>query len=300
MSESHMGESERSKVRRSRYRWNPVSLHFQTDETLLHFLDWGEGSSRDLILLHGLGGYAHNWDGFATVAAEDFRVVVPDLRGHGESEHSRDGYTLDSFTSDIKALARYLNLTTINLIGSAMGGVIATQFAMENPALVNRLILADGCLGLDAETPTHRFASRYSCPLGFDTRDEAKAWLQHNLIGFSDGWLEQSLKYGMKLNWAGKWVFREDPELYWVMHAGSQNPQVAWQQFWETSLSMVMCPVLIMPGRESDLLSPEAGLRMVNLAKNATLTNISASTTSGHNIALFEQFHDAVLEFMAE
>ncbi len=133
----------------------PLSLRFDRDGLAIHYMDWGEGSPRHLMLLHGLGSQAHAWDQFAKDACDSFRVVAPDLRGHGESGHANDGYALDRFAADVKALARHLNLPSFDLVGHSLGALIAIQFAAGNPHMVNHLVLVDltqtGVTGKEAE-----------------------------------------------------------------------------------------------------------------------------------------------------
>ncbi|MFH1140797.1 MAG: alpha/beta hydrolase [Chloroflexota bacterium] len=276
----------------------PLSLRFEANGINIHYLDWGEGSPRHVVLLHGLGGQGHSWDQFAQDVRQSLRVVAPDLRGHGESGHATDGYTLDKFAADVKSLGRHLNLPVFDLVGHSLGALVAIWFAAQQPALVNRLVLVDGGPGLNRELARQGSADRFARPLGFDTADEAKEWHRERYPTRSDGWLEQRVKFGMVQNWAGKWVFRHDPELYWVLDRSPQQLQEQEQKTWEM-LAAIRCPVLLLRGEESTLLSPEAARRIASAAPNVTLLEIRGA---GHSIPADapEAFRDAVMKFLLE
>ncbi|MBI4198467.1 MAG: alpha/beta fold hydrolase, partial [Chloroflexi bacterium] len=81
------------------FRTRPISQHVEANGLRLHYLDWGEEVPTQLVLLHGLTSNAHTWDDFAKESHTAFRVVAMDLRGHGESGHAQDGYTLERFAA---------------------------------------------------------------------------------------------------------------------------------------------------------------------------------------------------------
>jgi esterase len=273
-----------------------MSLHFEANGINIHYLDWGEGSPIHVVLLHGLGGQAHAWDKFAEVVRESVRVVAPDLRGHGESGHAPDGYALDKFAVDVKALGRHLNLPVFDLVGHSLGALAAIWFAAQYPAMINRLVLVDGGPGLDFEAARQGSVDRFASPLGFDTAEEAQEWHRERYPARSDEWLEQRVKYSMLENWAGKWVFRHDPELYWVLDRSLQQLQKQEQQTWE-KLAAIRCPVLLLRGEESTLLSLEAARHIASAAPNVTLLEIPGA---GHSIPADapDAFRDATLEFL--
>src|SRR3989304_1779075 len=83
----------------------------------LHYLDWGGSSSRSLVLVHDIRGYAHMWDDQAQRLSRDFHVYAIDVRGHGESDHSPDGYGVKQLASDVAGLADNLRLQSFALLG---------------------------------------------------------------------------------------------------------------------------------------------------------------------------------------
>jgi esterase len=106
----------------------------------LFFREFGEGTP--FIILHGLFGLSDNWVSIAKVLSQNYRVIIPDLRNHGQSPHS-PVFNYDAMTSDILELMDELDLTRAVILGHSMGGKVAMQFALQNPELTERLIVVD-------------------------------------------------------------------------------------------------------------------------------------------------------------
>lgn len=117
---------------------------------LLNYKSYGQGTP--LILLHGLFGSTDNWHGIATRLADQFHVVVPDLRNHGLSPHS-DEITYPVMAADVAELLATLGLPSALILGHSMGGKVAMQLALTRPELVQKLIVAD--MSPRAYTPLH-------------------------------------------------------------------------------------------------------------------------------------------------
>jgi pimeloyl-ACP methyl ester carboxylesterase len=100
------------------------------------------GSGPPLIILHGLFGSSDNWVSIAKSLADNFTVILPDQRNHGQSPHS-DIHDYDSMRDDLFELANDLSLKKFFLAGHSMGGKTAIAFAMKWPEMLNGLLIAD-------------------------------------------------------------------------------------------------------------------------------------------------------------
>lgn len=126
----------------------PRDRFFDHDGLRLHYLEWGAAGAPLVILVHGSSAHAHWWDAFAAALAEDFHLVAIDLRGHGDSAHAEPArYTLESYASDVAALARHLGATSVRVVGHSLGALVATVFAARSPVPVMALVLVDVRLG---------------------------------------------------------------------------------------------------------------------------------------------------------
>ncbi|MCF8298165.1 MAG: alpha/beta fold hydrolase [Saprospiraceae bacterium] len=100
------------------------------------------GSGTDLIILHGLLGISDNWIPFGKKLAENFNVIIPDLRNHGRSGHSNE-FDYNYMSEDILELIQTLNLKTPVLVGHSMGGKLAMNLAVNHPELFPKIIVVD-------------------------------------------------------------------------------------------------------------------------------------------------------------
>lgn len=106
----------------------------------LRYVD--EGSGPPLLLVHGLGASHTDWQKQIEFYSRVFRVIAPDLRGHGGTE-GEGPYNVERMATDLSLLLEQLKVGSFFLIGHSMGGAVALQLALFKPERVKKLILAD-------------------------------------------------------------------------------------------------------------------------------------------------------------
>ncbi len=112
------------------------------------YLDQGNGEV--LLLLHGMAGSSQTWRSVIRPLARHYRVIAPDLPGHGESTKPRSDYSLGAFAVLLRDLLDELGVTRATIVGHSLGGGIAMQFLYQHPDYAQRLILiGSGGLGPD-------------------------------------------------------------------------------------------------------------------------------------------------------
>lgn len=89
------------------------------------------GSGVPLVLLHGYCGSHRYWDDAAALLAERYRVITPDLRGHGDSPATDGGYTMESLAEDTLRLLDRLGIERAFLFGHSLGGYVTLSFAEQ-------------------------------------------------------------------------------------------------------------------------------------------------------------------------
>jgi pimeloyl-ACP methyl ester carboxylesterase len=94
-------------------------------------------------MVHGLRDTAWALLPVARYLAPGYRVLLPELRGHGESSTS-DAYAMPNFLLDLRAVLDALATPPCALFGHSLGGHIVTKFAALFPELVNAVIVAEG------------------------------------------------------------------------------------------------------------------------------------------------------------
>ena len=139
----------------------------QNGDVRLHYVTVGQGPL--LIMLHGYPDFWYGWRYQIEEFAQDFRVVVPDLRGYNRSDKPEgvEAYLTSRLVSDVAAVIRHFGEDQTILMGTDWGGFIAWHVAMERPELVERLIIINRShpRGHERElthNPEQRENSRYS------------------------------------------------------------------------------------------------------------------------------------------
>lgn len=91
------------------------------------------GAGKPLVLLHGYPLDHHTWDDVIPLLKDSFDLIVPDLRGFGESTTVSTIYTVDDFASDIASLLDSLGIRQTAIVGHSMGGYVALAFTRLFP-----------------------------------------------------------------------------------------------------------------------------------------------------------------------
>lgn len=106
----------------------------------LRYLEQGNGPV--LLMIHGLGATHADWQNQLDFFARVFRVIAPDLRGHGDSE-GEGPFNVDRLATDLSQLMDILKVGSFFVMGHSMGGAVAMQLALFKPERVKKLVLAD-------------------------------------------------------------------------------------------------------------------------------------------------------------
>jgi pimeloyl-ACP methyl ester carboxylesterase len=100
-----------------------------------------EGSGEVLLLVHGMGGSSASWSGVIPLLAAKYRVIAPDLLGHGESDKPRGDYSVGAFAVLLRDLLDALGVRRVTVVGHSLGGGIAMQFAHQHRQYCKRMVL---------------------------------------------------------------------------------------------------------------------------------------------------------------
>lgn len=103
---------------------------------------WPEAVDRTIVFIHGYAGCAETWEYQINHFANKYRVVVPDLRGHGQSDAPYTQYTMSEMVGDLDAIVETLKLPEkFTLVGHSFGGAICVEYANAHPERLERLVL---------------------------------------------------------------------------------------------------------------------------------------------------------------
>jgi pimeloyl-ACP methyl ester carboxylesterase len=123
----------------------PTSHNYFSQRLRLHYVDWGNHQAPPLLLIHGARDHCRAWDWVAQVLSKDYHVIVPDLRGHGDSQWITGGnYSLNDYVYDIAQLIHQLDLAPLRIVSHSMGGAIALRYTGLYPDKVEKLVAIEG------------------------------------------------------------------------------------------------------------------------------------------------------------
>src|SRR6201997_3017003 len=109
-----------------------------------------DGDGEVLLLIHGMAGSSDSWRSVLPQLSKKFRVIAPDLLGHGESAKPRSDYSLGAFAVWLRDFLDELGVSQATVVGHSLGGGVAMQFVYQHPDYVKRLVLiSSGGLGPD-------------------------------------------------------------------------------------------------------------------------------------------------------
>lgn len=152
----------------------------------LHYLDTKSGGET-IICIHGLWGRGETWKSFMYTYGSKYRVIAPDLRGHGYSDKSDAPYTAQTMCSDILKLMNHLGIEKAIVLGHSQGGRIAAHLAYTYPDRVEKLgILDKSASGLALDKPInngikHQDPLTHHWPLPFKTLEAARIFIRDEM-----------------------------------------------------------------------------------------------------------------------
>lgn len=249
-------------------------MHYQDgwltlDGLRFHYLDWGSRTAPPVVLLHGLNVQAHTWDPIAAELAEHFHVIAMDMRGHGDSDWSREGYRVRSMARDVHGLIDALGMGPVQLVGHSAGVRVAIAVAGERPETITGLALSDAG---PANSPSGAVAMRDFIQATTNLRGfRGEAAAREFYVGFHPEWREDFIdlhvRHQLRVNWAGKLVPKADPDVQWITGSVSL-PDVAY--LWQMSERLAM-PTLLMVGRRSNVLDEAVVEKMLATMPNSSV-----------------------------
>jgi pimeloyl-ACP methyl ester carboxylesterase len=114
----------------------------------LAYIDRGNPAGKPVVLIHGYTDNARDWVPLLPYLSKDFRLILVDIRGHGQSAKPECCYGRLDFAYDIKLLLDALNVERADIVGHSLGSIIAQTFAEYWPERTDRVVLISSTGGL--------------------------------------------------------------------------------------------------------------------------------------------------------
>lgn len=258
----------------------------RVDDIQLAYTDAGLGLP--VVLLHGYPFNRTLWNEQVSALSNSYRVITPDLRGHGESDASPGAATMNRMAQDVAALLDHLEIHRAVVGGLSMGGYVALAFYKQFPSRVRALVLADTRAQADTEE-------------GKVTRhQQAEKALAEGMAGIADSMLPKLLtpdtvsKRPEVVKRVRDMMLKTKPEgaAGALLGMAERDDQTA-------LLSQIPCPALILVGQEDQITPMKdsekmhreiAGSRLVVIENAAHVSNLERT----------EQFNEELTRFLKQ
>lgn len=228
---------------------SPAGLH------TLRWVEWGAADNpKVLVCVHGLTRTGRDFDTLAQALCGDYRVVCPDMAGRGQSDWLRDPvhYSIPQYLADMVTLVARLQADTLHWLGTSMGGLIGLAYAALANTPIQKLILND--VGpLLAAPALKRIGDYLGQPQHFENFDQAVTYIRTVSAAFgnfSDAQWRELTEHVVVPDGKG-WKLHYDPGIaLGFQHSAAQGDISLWHLY-----EQIRCPVLVIRGEHSDLLS---------------------------------------------
>ncbi len=246
------------------------------------------GSGPAVTFLHGIGGNRTNWHDQLPQFGRNFHAIAWDARGYGASDDYAGPLEFADFSADLIRVLDHFKVTRAHLVGNSMGGLIAMDFCLRNPARVATLTICDSLTGFQHLTEEQRreFIRLRKEPLmqGKEPKDIAPVVAQ-TLIG-------KSARPGSFERVVASISALHKESFIKTIEGGANYARVL-------ELEKIAVPTHMVVGDEDRLTPPEMSREMAARIAGARLTIIEGA---GHlsNIEQPEKFNRAVLAFLEE
>ena len=259
-----------------------IDRYAQVGELNLHYLEWGNATAPPVIMVHGLSGNAHAFDNLVPHFLPKYHVISVDVRGRGDSGWAGDAdYSNEAYVADLGGIRQALGFERISLVGTSMGGRISMTYAGMYPDRVERAVLNDIGPDIDPRGGDRIAASTRDAVSSFATMDDVLAWHREQRPAFKLVSEDEQLVtagHAVKPQPGGGYTWKMDPAVR--SNPRRPDPETSWKL-----AKNIPCPVLLVRGGISDLLSPETARRMVDEMKDCRFVEVPGV---GHAPTLME------------
>ncbi len=242
-----------------------------TDDHQVHYLEWGRVGSPPVLCLHGGGQTAYMFEEFGSAHAGSHHVLAPDLPSHGDSGRIEE-FGPNVIAETIPPLLESFGFDAVHVVGASLGGMTGLVLAAERPELVRSISLIDVGHKLEPEGVKKivEFMSAHESFASLEAAaDEIAKYLPQRKKARPES-LTRNLRQRDDGRWVWKHAFGEQ-----LRDAGPEvNPAENLPELLDVvqgAAEQVRCPVLVLRGSESDVLSAEGAAAAVQLIPDARL-----------------------------
>ncbi|MCP4023328.1 MAG: alpha/beta hydrolase [Desulfobacteraceae bacterium] len=275
------------------------SEFLQINDRSIHVRVFNPESKTSIVCWHGLARNCFDFDPIAQVLAQNYRVVCPDTLGRGLSQWAQSPayeYHYGAYAETAVAICDHFQMDTLDWIGTSMGGNIGVILAAgPMKGRIRSLVIND----VGPEIPPKTLERILEYTTGdqpeFDTFMELNNYLMelYDAMGgrSKEEWFQMTMQSARRTS-KGKFTVLFDPQIVQMPDDNTPIPDL-WEVF-----EAVTCPILLLHGSLSDLLTDEIVKKMLAIKPEMQVVDIP---DCGHAPGLHKRHHmEPVLKFISE
>jgi 3-oxoadipate enol-lactonase len=246
------------------------------------------GSGPSVVLLHGYPFNRTMWRDQLDDLKRHHRVIIPDLRGHGESAVTDAPATMQNMAGDVASLLETLNISRATVAGLSMGGYVALAFYRLFPLRVRSLVLVDTRAQSDTEEAKQ------------NREQQAEKALREGMDAIADALLPKLLTTDTVAKRPGvvkrlrEMMLKTDPK-----GAAAALRGMAQRKDQTSFLSRIIAPALIIVGSE-DAITPVADAELMHREIGGSRLQILEGAGHVSNMEQPEEFNRALVKFLRD
>ncbi len=273
---------------------SPAGLH------TMAYKEWGDPKNqRVLVCVHGVTRVSDDFDALAAALSDHYRVICPDVVGRGRSGWLKNPayYVVPQYVSDMVTLVARLDVPQVDWFGTSMGALIGMGLASLPESPVRKMVMND--VGPALNFPAlQRIGEYIGTDVRFATYEEGRDYIRTISAPFgphSDGEWDKLARDVLRQDADGRWRRHYDLALATPFKSLTEASAKQGEAAMWAAYDAIRCPVLLVRGSESDLLTAESATEMTQRgpkAKLVELPGIGHAPTFMHadQIALAKEF----------
>ncbi len=251
----------------------------------IRYLEDGDQFDRNLILLHGLGGYAERWSNLMPFLNKKYHIFAPDIIGYGQSDKPSVDYTPEFFIKFVFDFMEALGIKKTFIIGTSLGGQITAECAATQNPTIEKIILISPAGIMKKSTPT---LDAYTMAALYPNKDSVKNAYQM-MVGpgmqVSEISIERFVNNMSRPN--AKMVFLS------TLLGLKNSPDIF------DKLEKINIPTLVIWGKDDKLIPFEYSQQFVSLIKNCEFIPMEGCGHSPY-VEDPERLSDIIIKFFAK
>jgi pimeloyl-ACP methyl ester carboxylesterase len=248
------------------------------EDRQVQYLEWGNRRLPPVVCLHGGAQTAYMYEELGSSLRHRYHLVAPDLPAHGDSDPIFGDWSRHALAGTLPPLLAEFGIERTVLIGASLGGITSITLAAARPELVAGIVLIDIGHRLEA-VGVQRIIEFMTAHESFESLEEAAT----HIAGYLPHRREvrpESLTRNLRQREDGRWVWKHGLGRMWRQRIESPDAEVSAETLLAglgDDAASLRCPVLLLRGAASDVLSDEGAEEAVSLIPDARMATVQSA-----------------------